>query len=217
MGNQIGEVLRLWGVILILRLGVARSSPQSPPEETPATQFICNPVKTIASRSQAMTWRVLKIVILNDTPYALFGSDATTNPYSGDTDTNIFLPLLGIKKSGLPAPAGLPSSHMTKGGAVRGSWAGGKVVIIPEVRGMTLTSQSIADELCRLQGLKILGEDGFRMAEFHDGSDEGGSVAGWDFWADASTMTDLKIDDTRFWVSCNDQQANPWQELFLRG
>ena len=194
------------------------SIPKSPSKETSADHdipreeilFQRDPVKKIITRSQAMTWKVLRIVILNDTPYALFGSDAITNPYQGDTDTNAVLSLLGIKKSGLPPPSGLPSSHETPGGALRGSWSGGKVVIIPEVKGVTLTSQSIADELCRLQGLIILGEDGFRMAEFHDGDNEAG-WAGWDFWADASSMKDLKIGDNRFWVSINDQRANPWQ------
>ena len=48
------------------------------------------------------------------------------------------------------------------------------------------------------------------MAEFHDGDKKAG-WAGWDFWADASSMKDLKIGDNRFWVSINDQRANPWQ------
>lgn len=163
----------------------------------------------IKSERKAMTWCVLNIVILNSKPYALFGADASTNAYSGDTEINAVLPLLGIKKMGLPKPAGLPSPNTTNGGALRGSWSGGKVVVVPDVQGKSLTSQAVADETCRLQGLKVLGEDGFRMAEFHDG-DETAGWAGWDFWADASAMKVLKITDIRYWVKIHDQPSNPW-------
>jgi hypothetical protein len=157
-----------------------------------------------------MTWSVLNIVILNGTPYALFGSDAITNPYHGDTDTNAVLPMLGIKKNGFPQPAGLPCPNTTNGGALRGSWSGGKAIIVPDIKGTILTSLSIADELCCRQGLEVLGEDGFRMAEFHDGDRHAGR-AGWDFWAEASAISDLKIGDIRYWVQIDDQPANPWQ------
>jgi hypothetical protein len=177
------------------------------PEPEPTPIFIIEP--SIAIPRNAMTWCILNIVILDGKPYALFGADATTNPYNGDTDTSTVLPLLGIKKMGLPQPSGLYGSHLTNGGALRGSWAGAKVIIVPNVCGKTLTSQSIADEKCRRQGLELLGEDGFRMAEFHDG-DKNGGCAGWDFWADASAMNELKISETRYWVSIYDQRSNPW-------
>jgi hypothetical protein len=166
------------------------------------------PVEMISTR-KAMTWSVLNIVVLNGKTYALFGADATTNPYSGDTDINAFLPLLCIKKMGLPKPTGLDDSTMTNGGAMRGTWSGAKVIVIPNVQGKSLKSQEIADLQCQLQGLKVLGEDGFRMAEFHDGDSLAGWV-GWDFWADASAIEMLKISSTRYWVSINDQSANPW-------
>ncbi|PZU93408.1 MAG: hypothetical protein DCE90_16715 [Pseudanabaena sp.] len=158
---------------------------------------------------KAMTWTVLNMVILNGKTYALFGSDASTNPYHGDTDTNAVLPLLGIKKMGLPTPAGLYGATRTNGGAMRGTWSGGKAIVVPDVQGNSLTSQEIADLQCRLQGLKVLGEDGFRMAEFHDG-DRSAGIAGWDFWADASAIETLQISGQRYWVSINDQSANPW-------
>ena len=156
-----------------------------------------------------MTWTVLNMVILNGKTYALFGSDASTNPYHGDTDTNAVLPLLAIKKMGLPTPAGLYGATRTNGGAMRGTWSGGKAIVVPDVQGSSLTSQAIADLQCRLQGLKVLGEDGFRMAEFHDG-DRSAGIAGWDFWADASAIETLQISGQRYWVSINDQSANPW-------
>ncbi|CAN1213277.1 hypothetical protein TUMEXPCC7403_23930 [Tumidithrix helvetica PCC 7403] len=175
--------------------------------------FIYVPAPTIKvevkSDRKAMTWCVLDIAILNGKPYALFGADAFTNAYSGDTDTHAVLPLLGIKKMGLPKPAGLPRPNTTNGGALRGSWSGGKAIAVPHVQGKTLTSQSIADEKCRRQGLQVLEEDGFRMAEFHDG-DQNAGWAGWDFWAEASAMEVLKISDIRYWVSINDRPSNPW-------
>jgi hypothetical protein len=164
----------------------------------------------LKSARKAMTWSVLNLVILNDKTYALFGADADTNPYDGDTDINAVLPVLCIKKMGLPKPVGLDESSRTNGGAMRGTWSGAKVIVIPDVQGKSLTSKEIADLQCRLQGLKVLGEDGFRMAEFHDGDSVAGT-AGWDFWADASAIEMLKISGTRYWVSINDRSANPWQ------
>ncbi len=168
------------------------------------------PAVTEQATRKAMTWSVLNITVLNGKTYALFGADAATNPYSGDTDINAVLPLLCIKKMGLPKPAGLDDPTMTNGGAMRGTWSGAKVIIIPDVQGKSLKSQEIADLQCQLQGLKVLGEDGFRMAEFHDGDNLAGMV-GWDFWADASAIEMLKISGTRYWVSINDQSANPWR------
>lgn len=158
-----------------------------------------------------MTWAVLNTVILNGKTYALFGYDASTNAYYGDTDTNAVLPLLGIKKMGLPTPAGLPGAFITPGEAMRGTWSGGKAIVVPDVQGSSLTSQAIADSRCQVQGLNVLGEDGFRMAEFHDGDGSAG-VPGWDFWADASAIETetLQISGQRYWVSINDQPANPW-------
>jgi hypothetical protein len=91
-----------------------------------------------------------------------------------------------------------------------GTWSGGKVIVVPDVQGNSLISKEIADRQCQLQGLKVLGEDGFRMAEFHDGDREAGGAA-WNFWADASAIEMLKISDQRYWVSINDQPANPWK------
>jgi hypothetical protein len=195
-------------VTIHLRLVSLVDEPRPLFHSTPIPPAVIDQVE-IKSERKAMTWSVLNVVILDGKPYALFGADAATNPYTGDTDINSVLPLLCIKKMGLPKPEGLHSSTMTNGGAIRGSWSGGKVIVVPDVQGKSLTSQVIADLQCRLQGLKVLGEDGFRMAEFHDGDREAG-IAGWDFWADASAIKMLKISDQRYWVSINDQPANPW-------
>jgi hypothetical protein len=195
-------------VTINLRLVSLVDEPRPLFNSTPIPPAVTEQVK-VQSQQKAMTWSILNITILDGKTYALFGADAVTNPYSGDTDINLVLPMLCIKKMGLPKPAGLQSSTITNGGAMRGTWSGGKVIVVPDVQGKSLTSQMVADLQCRLQGLKVLGEDGFRMAEFHDGDRQAG-IAGWDFWADASGIEMLKISDQRYWVSINDQPANPW-------
>jgi hypothetical protein len=155
-----------------------------------------------------MTWRVLKNHNSRQQRYALFGSDELTNPYEGDTNIQEFRALLCIKKLNLPLPSGLPTPRTTPGGALRGSWSGGRVAIIPKVKGAELTSLEVANERCRLEGLRIWEEDGFRMAEFHDGDQKAG-WAGWDFWAEIPPSQD--ISDFRYWVWIDDQPtANPW-------
>jgi hypothetical protein len=47
------------------------------------------------------------------------------------------------------------------------------------------------------------------MAEFHDGDQHAG-VAGWDFWAEVSSIDGLDNPNIRYWVQINDQPANPW-------
>ena len=151
------------------------------------------------------------MIILDGKTYALFGSDEHTNPFHGDTDTNCVLPLLGIKQTDSPAPVGLPCTE-TRCGKYRAAWCGGKVIIVPQVHGRTLISQMIADEECRHHGVKVFNEVGFRMAEWHDGD----AQAGCDFWADTSLIRDLKIGDIRYWVSINDQPANPWEQVLVQ-
>jgi hypothetical protein len=186
----------------------------SPPPDQNPQPFVATPPSTITNdRSQsskkAMTWRVLNTVTIDGKKYALFGSDNLTNPYQGDTDINELHSLLCIQKNNLPAPLGLPTATTTPGGALRGSWSGGRVLILPNVQASTLTSQVLADEKCRLHWTQVTGENGFRMAEFHDGDRQAG-WAGWDFWAEASLIEGLDNPDIRYWVQINDQSANPW-------
>jgi hypothetical protein len=191
-----------------------QSEVYSPPVyRNPPATVVTPPLTNNDNRSQspkkAMTWRVLNTATIGGKKYALFGSDNLTNPYQGDTDINEVRSLLCIQKNNLPAPLGLPKATTTPGGASRGSWSGGRVLIIPNVQASTLTSQVLADEKCRLQGLQVTGENGFRMAEFHDG-DQLSGWAGWDFWAEVSSIEGLDNSDTRYWVQINDQRANPW-------
>jgi hypothetical protein len=184
-----------------------------PPDQNPPPFVDTPPSTTTNDRSQsskkAMTWRVLNTVTIDGKKYALFGSDHLTNPYQGDTDINEVRSLLCIQKNNLPAPLGLPTATTTPGGALRGSWSGGRVLILPNVQASTLTSQVLADEKCRLHGIQVTGENGFRMAEFHDGDRQAG-WAGWDFWAEASLIEGLDNSDIRYWVQINDRLANPW-------
>lgn len=186
---------------------------RSPNDLNPSPSAIASPPTINHNRPQAsktaMTWRVLNTATINGKTYALFGSDDFTNPYHGDTDSNEVHSLLCIQKNNLPAPPGLPPSTTTSGGALRGSWSGGRVVIVPEVQASTLASQVLADEKCRLQGVQIVGETGFRMAEFHDGDRRSG-WAGWDFWAEVPSIEALDNPNTRYWVWINDRPANPW-------
>jgi hypothetical protein len=163
---------------------------------------------------KAMTWRILDTrTDSNGTPYFLFGSDSQTNPYTGDTDTSTTQNLLCIKKEGLGKPSVIPNTTTTPGGAIRGSWSGGKAMVVFDVPGTALSSKAEADKLCNYTGETTLGISGFQMAEFHDGNPSDGWV-GWDFWADGSKVilnpTGTSLMNRRFWVSINDQPANPW-------
>jgi hypothetical protein len=89
---------------------------------------------------------------------------------------------------------------------------GGKAMVVFNVQGTQLTSKAAADNLCEYVGTTTHRISGFRMAEFHDG-DQSAGRAGWDFWADGLYTLDPIIGcipDHRFWVSINDQPANPW-------
>jgi hypothetical protein len=134
-----------------------KSPDAPPPTDLNQQPFVVSPpLTTTDNRSQssknAMTWRVLNTATINGKKYALFGSDNLTNPYQGDTDIREVRSLLCIQKNNLPAPLGLPPSTTTNGGALRGSWSGGRVVIMPNVPASTLASPVLADERCRLQG-----------------------------------------------------------------
>lgn len=186
----------------------------SPPTDLNQQPFVAAPLLTTnenrsPSPKKAMTWRVLNTTTINGKYYALFGSDELTNPYQGDTDINEVRSLLCLQKNNLPAPLGLPTSMTTAGGALRGAWSGGRVVIVLDVQARSLTSQGLADEKCRLQELHTMGENDFRMAEFHDGDQRSG-WAGWDFWAEVSSLEGLDNPKIRYWVRTNDQPANPW-------
>jgi hypothetical protein len=180
---------------------------------------------TIASPSQAqvqkaMTWTSLsKAVVVGGKTYIYVGADSFTNGYTGDTYITESRSLLCIRKSKELADNPIPKyayERRTPGGASINTWSGGQVFAIPNVMGSTLTSQAYADKLCQTEGLRAYNLDGFRMAEFHDGT---GVWPGWNFWAEAAPqfnglsphpITPPAIQNMRYWVRINDQYSNPW-------
>jgi len=155
---------------------------------------------------KAMTWTSLNSSRSADQQhtYALVGSDIATNPYIGDEVITQSLPILCINKANLPRPTSIPNPSQTPGGAWRGTWSGGYIGLTNPIQGSMLTSRSIADAICT----KNFGA-GYRMAEFHDG--DASLWSGWDFWGEVvSSPRSLLGNKRRFWVSINDQPANPW-------
>jgi len=167
-------------------------------------------IPSAQANPNAMTWTVLDApLVLSNKTYVLFGSDAArggiTNPYQGDTSINEYRSLLCIKNNPLlPAPVGLPPSAVTSGGSTTYSWSGGTVFVIPNVQGTQLTSLAVANNICNKRGLRRFGTNGYRMAEFHDGT---GINPGWSYWAELKGSIAIS---ERYWVYINDQPANPW-------
>jgi hypothetical protein len=122
-------------------------------------------------------------------------SDSQTNPYNGDTAPSTSLPVLCLRVTNAPVPAGINPDFYN-------GWAKGSVALSSSVTGSTLTSRAAADSLCASQ----FGPT-WRMGEFHDGF-YGSSLqysGGWSYWGYGSIPV-----GTRFWVAINDQPANPW-------
>lgn len=162
--------------------------------------------ESVVPVKNAMTWSLLKSASSGAyNAYALVGADAFTNPYQGDTLTSNVLPVLCINENNPPYPgAGVIGSPVqTPGGAWRKTWSGGTVALTAPVKGTTLTSLAVANALCASQ----FGA-GYRMAEFHDG--DATLWSGWDFWGAVLNAYICPFEGTRYWVSINGQNANPW-------
>lgn len=150
--------------------------------------------------------------------YVLVGTDTTSNPYNGDTSTGEANSLLCIALMGLAKPGGLlPAQYVTDGGALRNSWSGGKLFVVPAVEGTQLQTEAIADDLCYNYGKMTFGLIGARMAEFHDGDNDEG-WAGWAFWGEAvrQPFKGEHTFDGRLWVKISDQSSNPWSTSLKR-
>lgn len=111
------------------------------------------------------------------------------NPYQGDTSCRIVLPVLCIKKSNLPLPAGVQNGFYQ-------GWTGGELAATKPVMGAILESEQAASARCQAE----LGAD-WRMAEFHDGG------GGWGLQGQRGAGLE---GFTRYWVRINDQQGNCW-------
>jgi subtilisin family serine protease len=138
-----------------------------------------------------MTWTVLA----QQKGYVHVGSDAITNPYTGDTTIDQFLPILCVLIDRQAPPAGIPFGFYD-------GWLQGQVRATPAVPAVVLTSREQADFICA----DTFGA-GWRLAEFHDGryGSDFSLSGGWSFWGAGSLPA-----GTRFWVAINDQPANPW-------
>ena len=209
--QQFGKLLTF--VVLIGSSMLSASSvsaKQLPIDQEPINpEPIWNPVST----KKAMTWIINTVIYTNvynsGKTYAQVRYDSQTDPYSGDTSVNQSLSLLCIRKSPELAVDPIPNqtqSVITPGGASKNSWSGGEIFAIPNVLGSSLVSPEVADGKCEQAGQERYHLSGFRMAEFHDGSDPN---AGWGFWAQ-SDDPNLSSPGIRYWVKINDQNANPW-------
>ncbi len=121
------------------------------------------------------------------------GTDERTNPFVGDHECSATLPLLCIRVDGLAVPASSGGQNFAIG------WSAGTVRLTRPVSGNEISTREAASNLC----IGSFG-NGWRMAEFHDGS-LGAPGGGWSLWAYGGLPT-----GQRFWVANNDQMANPW-------
>jgi hypothetical protein len=171
-----------------------------------------------SSFKKALTWKVAKTQVLNGKTYVLMShnyandnDNHVSNPYTGDTPINRRRSLLCLKKSAqpTPAPVGLtPLNITTPGGALSNSWSSAKMIAIPNVLGSDLTSRAVADQKCKMMGLLVYGQSGYRMAEFHDG--QAGANPGWSYWVEGYSAREGLDKQGHYWVAIKDQPANPW-------
>lgn len=121
------------------------------------------------------------------------GTDSMTNPFVGDQSCNATYPLLCIRVDGFAVPPSTNGQNYATG------WSAGAVKLTRPVNGNEISTRAAASDLC----VGSFG-NGWRMAEFHDGS-LGSQGSGWSLWAYGNLPT-----GQRFWVANNDQMANPW-------
>ena len=124
----------------------------------------------------------------------LVGSDALTNPYTGDTNCDQRLPILCIRVEGFTPPAN------TNGNNYSESWSGGQVGQTYPFSGHEINTREKANQKC----VDTFGS-GWRIMEFHDGALGTAGTDGWKAWAYGGLNT-----GRRMWISINDQPANPW-------
>ncbi len=165
----------LSGLIVSVPLVVAISAPAH-----------ADPVRT------GMTWSVVGQV----NGYVHVGSDAVTNPYTGDTTIDQYHSMLCLRVDGTAPPPGIAFDGYN-------GWSQGSVRATAPVRGDSLTSQARADAICA----NTFGP-GWRLAEFHDGryGPDFAQTGGWSFWAAGGGL----LPGARFWVAISDQPANAW-------
>jgi hypothetical protein len=130
-----------------------------------------------------MTWRLIE----RNGSYSHVGVDDQSNPYSGDTNPAVSLPILCVRIDGRAPPPGITFDFYN-------GWVAGELRLTAPVSGLSMTSRAVSDGYCA----SSFGQ-GFRMAEFHDGG------GGWTYWGQG-----VLSGASRFWVAIDDQPANPW-------
>ncbi len=153
-----------------------------PPKEKVARK--ANKVEEKRPSRSGLTWKKYLDRSTTDLPFV---GCAKCNAYQGDTSCSTKLPILCLKKEGLPKPSGLVTDYY-KG------WTGGHIGLTKPVGGNELTGISDANLLCEQE----LGS-GYQMAEFHDGG------GGWGYYGYGNVD-----DNSRFWTYINGQDANCW-------
>ena len=178
-GISLGRPLQLAALGVAVTLGSTACTEQAPGDAPTEAQ-----VDQSLTVRYGMTW----VQKTRNVDVQTVGSDATTDAYTGDTPCNMSLPLLCIRKSGLPLPGYVTSTSTNR-------WTGGFLAITRGHLGTDLTSTAAADAICAGE----LGT-GWEFAEFHDGN------GGWNFqgYGSAAPAPD------RFWVEINNQPANCW-------
>ncbi|MBU8895331.1 flagellar hook-length control protein [Corallococcus sp. H22C18031201] len=136
----------------------------------------------LASGGRGMTWSKLDHVAGVD-----HVGCASCNAYQGETACTAVLPVLCLKQDGAPVPPGVTPDFYN-------GWTSANLATTLPVAGTSLTSLSVANQLCA----STFGA-GWRMAEFHDGG------GGWNWYGYGNVRGDL-----RFWTYINDQRANCW-------
>lgn len=131
---------------------------------------------------RGMTWSVTERDLSRDV--LLVREDHVTNAYSGDTDCGRELPILCLKKSGLPVPPGIVPDFYN-------GWTGGRARLTAPIAGARLTSRAVADRFCAAKY-----GPGYRIGEHHDGG------GGWGWWAQGHGF--------RTWVTSSAARVNPW-------
>ncbi len=113
------------------------------------------------------------------------GVGSHCDPYTGDTNCDVQLPVLCFLDAGLAQPANLDTPSRYR------QWSGGIVATTDIVSGNSFKFISDANYFCA----QNFGP-GWRVAEHHDGW-------GWSFWAYGNIGENF--DGGRFWIDINDQ------------
>ena len=99
---------------------------------------------------KAYTWTPKTIERTStDIYWALLATDSISDPYHGDTPISETLPILCIKPEGLSKSSFLTQFNMVSTQSSPVNWSGALLAFSQPVRGSTLTSSVVADNICK--------------------------------------------------------------------